>query len=138
MDRLLASLKAGCPIGLLFASILLGQSAREGPFSAAQANHGATVFREKCGACHGNDLEGGDEAPALKGNAFWSEWDQQTARSLYSRIISTMPPDSPGSLMEKDVIGIVAFVVSQNGVPLGTKAVESANELNGIKLQRPK
>ena len=73
----------------------------------------------------------------MKGDAFWSEWDQQTARSLYSRIISTMPPDGPGTLDPKDVIDIVAFVVHENGVPQG-KAVESANELNSIKLQRPK
>ncbi len=96
------------------------------------------MFREKCGACHGDNLDGGQEAPALRGDAFWSEWDQQTARALYSRIISTMPPDSPGSLDEKEVIGIVAFVVQQNGVPAGNKAIQSANELNSIKLQRPK
>jgi mono/diheme cytochrome c family protein len=137
MDRLRASLAATFAGGLLFAAVLWAQSTR-GFFSAAQAGHGAIVFREKCGACHGNDLAGGDEAPPLKGDEFWSEWDQQTARSLYSRIISTMPPDSPGSLEEKDVIDLVAFVVSQNGVPLGGKKIESANELNGIKLQRPK
>jgi mono/diheme cytochrome c family protein len=138
MDRVLTSLAIRCGSGLLFALILYGQSAREGLFSAAQANQGAMIFRQKCAACHGNDLEGGDEAPALKGDAFWSEWDQQTARSLYSRIISTMPPDSPGSLDEKEVIDIVAFVVRENGLPVGAKTVESVNELNGIKLQRPK
>jgi hypothetical protein len=53
-------------------------------------------------------------------------------------MISTMPPDSPGSLAEKDVIDIVAFVVQENGLPAGAKTVESANELNNIKLQRPK
>jgi S-disulfanyl-L-cysteine oxidoreductase SoxD len=138
MDRLRTSLALTCGGGLLFTTILLGQSAPEGFFSATQANHGDIVFREKCAACHRSDLAGGDEAPALKGNSFWSEWDQQTARSLYSRIISTMPPDSPGSLDEKDVIDIVAFVVHENGLPVGSKAVESPNELNGIKLQRPK
>jgi mono/diheme cytochrome c family protein len=137
MDRLRASLAATFAGGLLFAAVLWAQSI-PGFFSAPQANHGRTVFRQKCAACHGNDLEGGDEAPPLEGDAFWSEWDQQTARSLYSRIISTMPPDSPGSLEEKDVIDLVAFAVSQNGVPIGTKMIESANELNGIKLQRPK
>jgi S-disulfanyl-L-cysteine oxidoreductase SoxD len=97
-----------------------------------------SYFRQRCGACHGDALEGGDEAPPLKGDSFWSEWDRQTARSLYSRVISTMPPDSPGSLDEKDVIDIVAFVVRQNGVPAGAKPVQSANELNSIKLERPR
>lgn len=138
MDRIRTSLATACGGGLLLlAGIVSGQSAAPGVFSAEQANHGGAIFRDKCGACHGNDLEGGQEAPALKGDAFWSDWDQQTARSLYSRIISTMPPDGPGTLDPKDVIEIVAFVVHENGVPQG-KAIQSANELNSIKLQRPK
>lgn len=139
MDRIRTSLAAVCCSGvLLWAVTTWGQSAPSGFSSAEQAKQGQGVFREKCGACHGDNLDGGQEAPALRGDAFWSEWDQQTARALYSRIISTMPPDSPGSLDEKEVIGIVAFVVQQNGVPAGNKAIQSANELNSIKLQRPK
>lgn len=138
MDRFRASVTAGVSGALIFlAALAPGQSAPPGFFSAEQAQHGQSVFRDKCGACHGDDLEGGQEAPALMGDAFWSEWDQQTARSLYSRIISTMPPDGPGTLDPKDVIDIVAFVVHKNGVPQGN-AVQSANELNSIKLQRPK
>jgi len=138
MDRIRTSLAAACCGGLLLLTGLIsGQSAAPGAFSAEQTNHGGAIFREKCGACHGNDLDGGQEAPALRGDAFWSEWDQQTARALYSRIISTMPPDGPGTLDPKDVIDIVAFVVHENGMPPG-KAIQSADELNSIKLQRPK
>lgn len=139
MDRLRASLAAACCSGFLFwAAVSRGQSATSGFSSPEQAKQGQSAFRDKCAACHGDSLDGGQEAPALKGDAFWSEWDQQTARSLYSRIISTMPPDGPGTLDEKDVIGLVAFIVQQNGVPAGTKSILSANELNSIKLQRPK
>ena len=139
MDRVRASLTAGCCSALLLSvAIASGQSGSSGVFSAEQAKHGQSIFREKCGACHGEELDGGQEAPALRGDAFWSEWDQQTARALYSRIISTMPPDGPGTLDAKDVIDLVAFIARQNGLPQGTKAVENANELNNIKLQRPK
>ncbi len=120
---------------LLWAASAAGQS---GAFSEEQAKHGAAVVHERCGACHGDDLDGGTESPALKGEAFWSEWEQQTARSLYGRIISSMPPDSPGSLMERDVIDIVAFIAHSNGVPPGSKTIQSANELNSIKLARSK
>jgi mono/diheme cytochrome c family protein len=137
MDRIRASLTAAACAGLLYwACSAYGQSA-PGVFSAEQAQHGQNIVREKCGACHGNELGGGQEAPALKGDAFWSEWDQQTARSLYSRIISTMPPDGPGTLDPKDVIDLVAFIVHENGVPQG-KAIQNPNELNSIKLERPK
>ena len=136
MDRIRASLTAFCA-SLLFLGCLVYAQSGSGVFSAEQAQHGQSIVREKCGACHGNDLDGGQEAPALKGDAFWSEWDQQTARSLYSRIISTMPPDGPGTLDPKDVIDLVAFIVHENGVPQG-KAIQNPNELNSIKLERPK
>jgi mono/diheme cytochrome c family protein len=80
---------------------------QSGNFSEAQAKLGLNLYRSKCAGCHGADLAGGEHAPALKGEAFWSQWDQETVRSLYSRIISTMPPDAPGSVANKviDVVG---------------------------------
>ena len=129
-------LASSCAAGILLWAGLAG--AQSGAFSEEQAKRGQTVFHEKCGVCHGDDLEGGTESPSLKGDAFWSEWDQKPARAVYSRIISTMPPDSPGSLAEKDVIDIVAFVVHSNGVPFGSKTIQTANELNSIKLERSK
>ncbi len=104
----------------------------------AQAQSGQTVYREKCAACHGENLEGGEHAPALTGNTFWSQWDQQTMRALYGRIISTMPPDNPGSLAEGDVIDIVAHVLQRNGVSTGGAPIGNANQLNTLKLERPK
>lgn len=95
------------------------------------------LFLDRCAACHGNQLEGGQEAPPLRGEEFWAEWDQKTARALYGRIISTMPPDSPGSLVEKDVIDVVAFVVQKNGLPAGSSRIDHASDLDGIRLQRP-
>jgi cytochrome c5 len=130
--RFLCAVTAGIFLACMLAT------AQSGIFTSAQAEHGASIVQQKCGACHGDNLQGGQEAPALRGDAFWSEWDQKTARNLYSRIISTMPPDGPGTLKENEVIDIVAFMVHENGVPPGTKTVESANELNSFKLQRPK
>jgi len=58
-------------------------------------------------------------------------------RSLYSRIISTMPPSDPGSVAPKDVIDIVTFLLQSNGLPAGEKAIENPNELNVIRLKGP-
>ncbi|PWU07255.1 MAG: hypothetical protein C5B51_10390 [Terriglobia bacterium] len=132
MDRVRASVIACLLMGAVLAA------AESGAFSPEQARHGEMLFGDKCAACHGNKLEGGQEAPPLKGEEFWSEWDQKTARAIYSRIISTMPPDSPGSLEEKEVIDILAFVLRENGLPPGTRTIEHAGELNEIKLQRPR
>jgi cytochrome c len=116
----------------------LTASAQSGAFSPEQAKRGEAVYDKNCAACHGTNLEGGQEAPPLNGDIFWSGWDQKTARTLYARVLSTMPPDSPGSIAEKDVIDIVAFVVHANGVPPGTANITNPNELNNIKLERPK
>jgi len=106
-------------------------------FTEAQATHGQTLYRSNCAACHGGNLPG-EHAPPLRGNPFWSQWEHETVRSLYSRIISTMPPDDPGSLAEKDVIDLVAYLLQSNGVPTGSKAIANANELNSVRIQRPK
>jgi len=105
-------------------------------FNPAQAQQGQTVFETKCATCHGARVEGGEHAPALSGNTFWSQWDQQTARSLYGRIISTMPPDAPGTLSESDTIDVVSYILQLNGAPSGA-AIENANQLNSRKLARP-
>jgi quinoprotein glucose dehydrogenase len=106
-------------------------------YTEAQAQHGQTIYRSKCSGCHGGDLSG-EHAPPLKGEYFWTVWDQETARSLYSRIISTMPPDDAGSLAEKDVLDVMAYLLQANGWPAGNKAIENAGELNNLRLQRPK
>jgi len=107
-------------------------------FNPAQAERGKTVFGGKCASCHGSNPEGGEHAPALTGNNFWAQWDQQTTRSLYGRIISTMPPDAPGTLTESEAISVVAYILQSNGLPAGTAAIENANQLNNLKLARPK
>ncbi len=107
-------------------------------FYPAQGEHGKSLFDAKCASCHGPKLEGGEHAPALTGNTFWSQWNQQTARSLYGRIISTMPPDAPGTLTESDAIDIVSYVLKTNGLPAGNAAIEHAKQLDNQKLARPK
>ena len=53
-------------------------------------------------------------------------------RALYSRIISTMPAYNPGTLTEKTVLDIVAYLLEANGFPTGTSALERADDLNSI------
>jgi cytochrome c5 len=110
----------------------------EAPFSKAQSDRGAGVYRDKCSACHGAQLNGGDHAPPLRDEAFWQEWDGKAARALYSRIITTMPPDDAGSLAEKEVIDLIAYLVASRGVPAGPKSIEHADQLNSIKLEQPR
>jgi quinoprotein glucose dehydrogenase len=106
-------------------------------YTEAQAQHGKNIYQARCSGCHAADLTG-EHAPPLKGDPFWAQWDGETARSLYSRIISTMPPDDAGSLAEKDVMDLMAFLLETNGAPAGSRAVQNAGELNNVRLQKPK
>ncbi len=106
-------------------------------YTEAQAQHGASMYRAKCSGCHGGDLTG-EHAPPLKGAAFWTQWDGESARSLYSRIISTMPPDDAGSLAEKDAMDLMSYLLQVNGLPAGSRAAENAGELNNVRLQKPR
>ena len=103
-------------------------------YSIAQAKLGAATYTDKCLKCH--TAEG--MAPVLKGDSFWPEWDGKPARALYSRILSTMPADDPGSIPEKDVINLVAYIMEMNGLQGGTKDIQTPEELNKILMQRGK
>ena len=76
---------------------------------------GREVYKTRCASCHGTDMEGGDHGAPLKDDHFWGEWEGKTARSLYSRILSTMPLDDPGTLPENDVLKIVGHIVVVGG-----------------------
>jgi len=103
-------------------------------YSEAQAKRGETIVHEKCGACH----QAGGFGPPLQGDTFWSNWGGKVARPLYSTIISSMPPNDPGSLSEKSALDVVAYILQLNGLASGSKEIQSANELNRVTLTQPK
>ena len=73
------------------------RSTADGVYAEDQANRGQALFGGKCNECHGDTLEGGSLAPGLRGSEFLATWQGKPLRRLYSRIISTMPPDVPGA-----------------------------------------
>jgi quinoprotein glucose dehydrogenase len=103
-------------------------------YSQIQAQRGEKIFEEKCSRCHGVNTWG----PSLEGDTFWSSWNQQTARALYSNIIGAMPPDQPGSLAENTVLDIVAYLLRANGLPAGDREIAGAGELTSVKIVQPK
>ena len=49
-----------------------------------------------------------------------------------------MPVDNPGTLTEKTVLDIVAYLLEANGFPGGTAALERADDLNTILFLKQK
>ena len=103
-------------------------------FTEAQAKRGQKIFQEKCDSCHAEHSWG----PELRGNTFWTTWEPKPARTLYSKIIGTMPQGKPGSLDEKSVLDLVAYIFQLNGMPATSQEIETANQLNNVKLARSK
>jgi hypothetical protein len=65
---------------------------------------------------------------------FQSHWAGKSARTLYSRIISAMPQNDPGSLTSEQSLSIALFIFARNSMALGDRPVTSANDLNGVTL----
>ena len=114
------------------------RSVMSGVYSKAQATTGKQLYSDVCSSCHLDNLAGDTMSPPMVGEEFISKWENKPLRALYSRIISTMPADSPGTLPEKTVIDIVAYLLEVNGFPAGDKALEKPDELNTIKVTRAK
>ena len=97
-------------------AILSGQTtAPANAAFTAQAQAGRTAYDRSCANCHGPDLRGGSNAPALTGD-FMNSWRTQTPRDLFATLKGTMPPDAPGTLSDDAYLSIVALILQQNGL----------------------
>lgn len=127
---------AACLLALGVLGVAQAQSPPGGAAAPPQpaVDRGVAAVATRCALCHGEQMVGGDHAPALKGPEFWSQWEGRPARELYSRIISTMPLDEPGSLSEQETIGIVDFIVRSNTGSAAVGSVPDASGLSAITL----
>jgi mono/diheme cytochrome c family protein len=96
------------------------RSVWDGVYTAAQATRGKPKFEAGCGRCHNNELAGSTRGPALKGNQFWSHFQQQTLADLFVFMRDRMPRDSGGSVSDDQKVDILAYVLSVSGMPPGT------------------
>lgn len=99
-----------------------------GVYTDAQAERGATGFTGHCANCHGANLSGTGEAPALVGPQFLSDFDGLSAGDLFDRIRTTMPQDNPASLTRDQYADILAFLLKANGMPSGPKELDRRSE----------
>ena len=111
-----------------------GRTVWDGVYTTVQATSGKRVYGQRCASCHDSGTDA--LATALVGSEFVAQWENKPVRALYSRIISTMPADDPGSLSEGDTLAIVTYLLERNAFPAGSKAIERADELNSISFTR--
>jgi mono/diheme cytochrome c family protein len=95
------------------------RSTKSGVYSAEQATRGLEVYLSLCSQCHGPDMTGIDSAPPLTGGRFAANWNGVTLGDMVERIRVSMPLNNPGSLKRADVADVTAYILQQNGFPVG-------------------
>lgn len=113
-------------------------STSDGVYTPAQSQRGNPVYQKACASCHGDDLEGNGQAPALVGDDFLANWQGQSLGDLFDKIQTTMPADNPGSLTLPQSADILAFILSFNKFPAGkTELPTDADALKHIRIDKP-
>src|SRR3954447_12360361 len=102
-----------------------------GWFSDAQVQSGRLQFAAKCQTCHGAQLQG-TGAPPLKGRSFDLQWNGKTLSALYNYVHTQMPLGNPDSLKLQEYADIVAFILSQNGLPAGDERLTPTSPMDRV------
>jgi mono/diheme cytochrome c family protein len=107
-----------------------------GVYTAEQAKRGQTAYNDSCAKCHLDDLSGGATSPPLQGAEFLGNWKGKTLGALFDEVRMTMPFDSPGSLTAAQYADVVAYVLSANKFPAGSKEMDKdPAPLQQIKIE---
>ena len=149
MPRRIPLFGAAVALGLLivFSSAAARPSAQQGApadrkiwdgvYTSAQAARGKEPFERSCARCHNIELAGSQRGPALKGNVFWSKYDNESLSSLFMFIRDTMPQDGPSLLSDEIKADVLAYIMSVNGMPTGNAELKAdIRALDDIKIAR--
>lgn len=91
----------------------------DGAYTEAQAERGEKLYQQHCGACHGSQMQGIEEAPTLRQGAFIYNWDGMGVDVLFQRLRETMPLDDPRGVPRRVKADILAYIMQQNNFPAG-------------------
>lgn len=124
--------------GLVLASVALAaaqsRSVWSGVYADEQAASGEKIYFTRCSACHGDDLGGVEQAPALTGAPFLESWHGKDLRRLLDRVTS-MPPGQPVSSAE--ALDVLAFLLRTSEMPSGPGALPADRaRLAEIRFER--
>ncbi len=115
------------------------RSVWDGVYSDDQAKRGEPIYAKECASCHGTELTGGESAPPLAGDAFFSNWNGLTVGDLFERMRVSMPQNEPGSLSRQQNADILAFILKVNRFPTGKAELDRQTDiLKQIKFEATK
>ena len=122
--------------------IAIGTDGKELPPGSGNAKAGGIVFAQKCAACHGENQEGSQQAPALVGGkdtlttlhpkmTVGSYWPFAT--TVFDYIRRAMPRFQEGSLKVDEVYSLTAFILYRNNIIKEDDVIDAAT-LPKIKM----
>jgi mono/diheme cytochrome c family protein len=103
------------------------RTVKDGVYTAAQAQRGQAIFKDKCVPCHGASL-GGDVGPSLTGDDFNSDWNYLPVSDLVNKIRTTMPQNAPGTLSREQATDLVSYILQVDKFPAGRAELSSSEE----------
>ncbi len=114
-------------------------SVNNGIYSDAQIARGKKFYSSLCARCHGDNLLGNDDAPALVDKEFLGHWYGKPLEKLVDVTWKKMPTDGPGRLSRKQSTDITTYLLSENGYAAGKGDLASDPAvLNGILIEEKK
>jgi mono/diheme cytochrome c family protein len=104
-------------------------------YTDEQSARGEAIYTKACGPCH----EDKSLAPLLQGEPFAKNWSDKTVGALFTKILSTMPLQDPGTLTDQQSIDLVAYILKLNRFPAGQEALPAdAAALAAMSLSSPR
>jgi PQQ-dependent dehydrogenase (methanol/ethanol family) len=120
IDRSLPFLAIAVLVVAALGGSTLARADGTGWYAPPQVAQGRWEYSQKCGVCHGQQLEGGG-APALKGKDFTERWNGKKLSVFYEFVHADMPLGLGAALPSQEYADIVAYLLAQNGLPAGTE-----------------
>lgn len=119
----------GVSFGLAGAAQSESKTIHDGVFTSEQVESGAEVYDKICLECHPRDYFG---------PAYMTGWEGATVAELFGMVESTMPYENPGTLERREVMEVLVYIFSLNGVPSGDSEMgDSSEALKGIVIDGP-
>src|SRR5580658_7763593 len=133
---------AAAILGLAAVAVLAQENVRsiwDGVYTEAQAKRGKLPYDRKCADCHGEELEGDAEAPALSGTEFLWKWNGVTLDQIFERIHRDMPLNDARTLSREVTADILAYILQVNTAPPGkTELSHDSPVLKQIRIDPSK